>query len=130
TTNPISAPVIIGASYNSTTPQIPQNFFHGWIEELRAWKKPLDTRQIRFLLNQRLKVGSSPLRGTAIPMDAPGPLNFNEDIIAYYPLIVSAITNGTTLDKGPGAHHGKMVIIRAIQDNTAPLPYYSAKNGA
>ena len=126
--NPLSAPVMIGAAGTSAT-SVPENYFHGWIEEVRFWNRSLQLDQVKFLMNQRLKVGSSPLRGMILPMDAPGPLSFNNDILAYYPLIVSEITNGTTLDKGPGAYHGKMVNIMTLQENTAPLPYYSAKDG-
>ncbi|WP_324721749.1 HYR domain-containing protein [Salinimicrobium sp. HB62] len=122
-------PFIIGASYNSST-SVPENYFHGWIEEVRLWNKALTKNQVRFLMNQRLKIGSNPLEGTALPLAAPGPLDYSQDILAYYPLIVSEITNGTTIDKGPNAYHGKMVNITTLQQNTAPLPYISAKNGA
>ncbi|NJW51920.1 LamG-like jellyroll fold domain-containing protein, partial [Salinimicrobium oceani] len=125
----IAQPVILGASYNATT-GLAEDFFHGWIEEVRIWKKSLTLEQVRFLMNQRLKVGSDPLRGTALPLDAPGPLSYNTDLLAYYPLIVSEITGGTTKDKGPNAYDGKMVNIKTLQQNTAPLPYTSAKNGA
>ncbi|MCY2686126.1 LamG-like jellyroll fold domain-containing protein, partial [Salinimicrobium sp. TH3] len=121
-------PFIIGAAYNSANAQ-PENYFHGWIEEVRIWKKALTKDQVRFLMNQRLKVGSIPLEGTALPLAAPGTLNYTQDILAYYPLITSEITNGTTKDKGPGAYDGKMVNITTLQQNTAPLPYLSARNG-
>jgi large repetitive protein len=125
----IAQPVIIGASYNATSSST-ENFFHGWIEEVRLWNKSLSLDQVRFLMNQRLKIGSNPLEGTALPLAAPGPLNFNEDLIAYYPLIVSEITAGSTKDRSKNAHDGKMVNIKTLQKNTAPLPYYSARNGA
>ena len=126
TTNPF----IIGAAYNASTPNTPENYFHGWIEEVRLWKKALTLEQLRFLMNQRLNIGTSPLQGTALPIPVPGPLNSNTDLIAYYPLIVSDITSGTTKDKGPNGYDGTMVNIETLQENTAPLPYYSAKNGA
>ena len=122
-------PLIIGADYASATPDVPVNYFHGWIEEVRIWKKALSLEQLHFLMNQRLNIGTSPLQGTALPMAVPGGLESATDLFAYFPMIVTEITNGFTLDKGPNGYDGKMVNIKTVQENTAPLPYYSAQNG-
>ena len=124
-----TAPFIIGATYDSQEPTIPKNYFHGWIEEVRIWEKALDTTQLHFLMNQRLDVNSSPLKGHVLPKAVPGGLSFSSDIIAYYQLLTSEITSGITKDKGPGAYHGKLINITTNQRNTAPLPYISAAAG-
>ena len=62
---------IIGAKWNSTLKET-ENHFSGWIEELRIWNKPLTEKQIRFMMNQRLKLDASgtvmsPLQGEVVP---------------------------------------------------------------
>ncbi|GAA4315466.1 hypothetical protein GCM10023115_26840 [Pontixanthobacter gangjinensis] len=62
---------IIGAKWNSTT-KTTENHFSGWIEEVRIWNKPLNEKQIRFMMNQRLKLDAngtviSPLQGEVVP---------------------------------------------------------------
>ncbi|GAB2768195.1 hypothetical protein GCM10010465_11850 [Actinomadura fibrosa] len=61
----------IGARYNAST-KTTSNHFSGWIEELRIWNKVLTDEQIRFMMNQRLKLDASgtvvtPLQGEVVP---------------------------------------------------------------
>ena len=130
-TNPIgvNAPAIIGAMYNEDTPDIPVNYFHGWIEEVRLWKKALSVDQLRFLMNQRLEIGTSPVKGTTLPMAVPGTLNYT-DLAAYYPLIATEAANGITKDQSTNGLDGHLRNIITEQDNTAPLPYVAAKAGS
>lgn len=62
---------IVGAKWNSTLKET-ENHFSGWIEELRIWNKALTEKQIRFMMNQRLKLDGSgtvmsPLQGEVVP---------------------------------------------------------------
>ncbi|HSP11757.1 MAG TPA: LamG-like jellyroll fold domain-containing protein [Salegentibacter sp.] len=129
-TNPVAvnAPALIGAMHDADNPDVPVNYFHGWIEEVRLWKKALSVDQLRFLMNQRLEVGTSPVKGTTLPMAVPGTLNYT-DLAAYYPLIATEAADGITKDQSPNGLDGHLRNIVTDQDNTAPLPYVAAKAG-
>ncbi|APG60217.1 LamG-like jellyroll fold domain-containing protein [Christiangramia salexigens] len=62
---------IIGARWNNSAKET-ENHFSGWIEEVRIWNKKLTQEQIRFMMNQRLKLDAAgtvviPLQGEVIP---------------------------------------------------------------
>ncbi|WP_415830532.1 LamG-like jellyroll fold domain-containing protein [Gillisia limnaea] len=77
-TNPavVNAPAIIGAMYNADNPDVPVNYFHGWIEEVRLWKIALTEEQLRFMMNQRIEIpekpedviGSDYIKGEVLPI--------------------------------------------------------------
>ncbi|TRO64046.1 LamG-like jellyroll fold domain-containing protein [Christiangramia sabulilitoris] len=69
TSNPSTtvAPFLMGAIYDSASPWSPKNYFSGWMEEFRIWNKALIPEQIRFMMNQRLDLISSP--NSATPID-------------------------------------------------------------
>ena len=122
----------------------PKNFFSGWIEEVRLWKKALTIEQIRFMMNQRLILNGAQM-GEQIPMDVPGGLT-HSDLAGYYrlisaapePLDVSPViylaedmpANGLTPDRAESKSPGRLINMETNQQNTAPLPYYSANAGA
>ncbi|APG60219.1 hypothetical protein LPB144_07265 [Christiangramia salexigens] len=126
---------IIGARYNG--PGVaPDNYFSGWIEEVRIWDTQINLEQIRFLMNQHIDYNQSPnLRGEIIPLAVPGGLNY-ANLLGYYRLIaqidaldnpdpVFAITNGLTPDMATNKANGRLYNITTLQENTAPMPYYS-----
>jgi len=129
-TNPsaISSPFIIGAMYNKNTPDTPVNYFNGWIEELRIWSTPLTEEQLHFMMNQRLELNSSPVKGTILPINVPGSLTWN-NLSGYYQLLPSTITNGSIPDLSSSGIDGELKNIKSNQENTAPLPYTSNTNG-
>ncbi|PTX44228.1 Ig-like domain-containing protein [Christiangramia gaetbulicola] len=47
----------IGAKWNTSEKKMDE-FFSGWIEEVRIWKTLLDIKEIRFMMNQRLDLSS------------------------------------------------------------------------
>lgn len=55
----------IGARYNAGT-KTTSNHFSGWIDELRIWKNAPQEREIRFMMNQRIKLNDNPADGTPI----------------------------------------------------------------
>ncbi|MFV8226813.1 LamG-like jellyroll fold domain-containing protein [Christiangramia aquimixticola] len=61
----------IGARYDANTKET-SNHFSGWIEEVRIWNNAPSEKQIRFMMNQRLKLDASgtvvsPLQGEVVP---------------------------------------------------------------
>ncbi len=79
---------LIGARWNSTT-KVPENYFSGWIDELRIWKSALSEKEIRFMMNQRLNLASKGagniVEGEIVP---------NKNIIGSY-----YTNNGLNLDQ-------------------------------
>ena len=51
-----AAPFLLGAIYDSSTPNNPKDYYSGWMEELRICKTALTPKNIRFMMNQRLKI--------------------------------------------------------------------------
>jgi len=119
----------------------PTDFFHGWIEEVRLWKKPLTIEQIRFMMNQRL-IPNGAKMGEQIPMDVPGGLTY-ADLAGYYRLISAEPdplnlvnfdaahmpANGETPNLANAAIPGRLINMETNQENTAPLPYFSTNDG-
>jgi hypothetical protein len=95
---------LIGARWNNTNGKA-ENHFSGWIEEVRIWNTALTQKQIRFMMNQRLKVDAagtvlSPLQGEVVPnlviQDGglssyynDGTFNLDQDGIPFYDLTTS-----------------------------------------
>ena len=139
--NPIASanPFIIGAMFQATTPDMPVNYFHGWIEEVRLWGTNLTEEQLHFIMNQRLEIGKSPIKGDVLPLNIPkNPLDITttsddkdlnwSDLKGYYQLMASEVTNGITLDKSSSGINGELKNIETDQENTAPLPYVAVNN--
>lgn len=133
-------PFLIGAGYDDTTGQ-PDNYFSGWIEEVRIWNTAITQDQIRFMMNQRL-IDNGAQMGELIPMDVPGGLTYS-NLVGYYRLISSdpdpanlvsfdpalMPANGLTPDLAQNSEPGRMHNMQTNQQNTAPLPYISAVDG-
>ena len=128
-----SNPFLIGAMYQLETPNNPVNYFNGWIEEVRLWGTNLTEEQLHFIMNQRLSVNSSPIRGKIIPLDIPknsdNITNLNwSDLKGYYQLISSQVSDGISTDLSTSRINGELKNIETDQKNTAPLPYVSVEN--
>ncbi|MGM1055381.1 MAG: T9SS type A sorting domain-containing protein [Bacteroidota bacterium] len=102
----------IGAKWTSADVEA-TNYFSGWIEEVRIWKNSPTLKEIRFMMNQRLKLNGTavdskvvtPLEGEVVPnrtiagsyyiadgnnLDKDGDAFYNQtaaDLYAYYRLI-------------------------------------------
>ncbi|WP_029038319.1 HYR domain-containing protein [Salinimicrobium xinjiangense] len=126
-----SSPFLIGAMYNANEPEVPQNYFEGWIEELRVWNSALNVDQIRFMMNQRIDANGTAVRGEILPLDVPGELQW-ASLVSYYRLIAedAQVANGIAVDRANNGVDGHLRNIETLQKNTAPLPYISEANGA
>ena len=128
---------LIGARSTSGEPE---NYFSGWIEEVRIWKKAITPDQIQFMMNQHLENAGN--MGVEIPMPVPGGLVYG-DLAGYYRLIskvpdpLNLVTfpaalyplNGFTPDLALNAVQGRLYNMTTNQENTAPMPYISGDNG-
>ncbi len=61
----------IGARYNANS-KTTSNHFSGWIDELRIWKNAPNEQEIRFMMNQRIKIDAgasttTPVEGEVVP---------------------------------------------------------------
>ncbi|MBO2542812.1 T9SS type A sorting domain-containing protein [Salegentibacter sp. BDJ18] len=119
---------LIGASWNNTT-STAENYFTGWIEEVRIWNTAITVEQIRFMMNQRLYNNGTQM-GVDIPMNVPQGLSF-ADLAGYYQLLAQEelVAGGTTPDLAQNAIPGKLKNMETLQENTAPLPYTSRIDG-
>ncbi|MCM8569044.1 T9SS type A sorting domain-containing protein [Gramella jeungdoensis] len=124
-----SASFILGAIYDSATPDVPKNYFHGWMEELRIWNTALTVEQLRFMMNQRVENNGGNTKGEVLPMDVPNSLSWS-NLKGYYRLFPSEIINGETPDISNTPVNGILKNIETNQKNTAPLPYISETTGS
>ncbi|TBW30375.1 LamG-like jellyroll fold domain-containing protein [Gramella sp. KN1008] len=124
-----SAPFLLGGIYDSTNPDVPRNYFHGWMEELRIWNVALSVNQLRFMMNQRIVSNGGKTKGEVLPMDVPEFLSWS-NLKGYYRLMANEISNGETPDIANNKVNGILRNIQTSQENTAPLPYISNQNGS
>ncbi|UZH55912.1 T9SS type A sorting domain-containing protein [Salinimicrobium tongyeongense] len=126
-----SFPFLIGAMYDAGNPELPKNYFKGWMEELRVWKIALSTEQIRFMMNQRIEASGSVVKGEVLSMTVPGELAWSS-LSSYYRLIAedAKVAQGIAVDRADNGLDGHLRNIESLQQNTAPLPYISEANGA
>ncbi|MDT0684935.1 PKD-like domain-containing protein [Autumnicola psychrophila] len=125
--------LLIGASSATGSGEATKDHFHGWIEEVRIWNKVISEEQTRFMMNQRLeKVGSNGIQGAILrdQVAIPGSLSWS-NLSGYYQLWADPdrFVDGRTEDLSNNAIHGDLKNIQSLQQNTAPLPYISNKNG-
>lgn len=123
----ISAPFMVGAMYSAANPQVPKNFYHGWIQEVRIWNTALTADQLHFMMNQEIVSNGGVVKGEVLPMNVPGDLSWS-NLIGYYKMDNSegGITKGVT---GTPSPEGKLVNITTTQERTAPLPYFTVRPG-
>ncbi|WP_026914357.1 LamG-like jellyroll fold domain-containing protein [Christiangramia portivictoriae] len=85
----------IGARYSASS-KTATNHFSGWIEEVRIWNNAPSEKEIRFMMNQRLKLNSSnqvvsPIEGEVVPNKTvdgsyytSGGFNLDKDGVSFY----------------------------------------------
>ncbi|TDD75179.1 HYR domain-containing protein [Flavobacterium caseinilyticum] len=120
---------LIGAmDQNATASSEPVNYFKGWIDELKIWNVALNDEQIRQMMNQEIKeqsAGNNVVFGEVIPVAVNGVTWAN--LKGYYRM--DQIGCGYLKPNfGVGAD-GKLKNITTAEPQTAPLPYYSVRNG-
>ncbi|PNW28052.1 PKD-like domain-containing protein [Formosa algae] len=111
---------LLGAVQSSL---LPTNYFDGWLDELRIWNTALSAQQIQEMMNQEIQNNGGSVRGSIIPVDITGSLDWNTNLVGYYQM-GSNIANGT-LASANGATSGVLRNMTSTQQETAPLPYES-----
>ncbi len=127
--NPASNNVdfILGAMSQNTT--IPNNYFNGWMDEVRIWNVSMTIDQIRQTMNQEItNDGSGNVQGSIVSKNIPG-LSWS-NLEGYYQMNSDTdIDNGNLLDIASNSINGKLKNIYTSQDETAPIPYTSRIDG-
>ncbi len=130
---------LIGARWNSSEKRA-ENFFSGWIEEVRIWNGNISQENIRFTMNQRLKAEGN--IGIEVDMDHPDAPDVG-NLAGYYRLISAnpdpanlvnfaaelLPANGITPNLANANIPGRLINMETNQQNTAPLPYFSINDG-
>ncbi|WP_157503307.1 HYR domain-containing protein [Mangrovimonas xylaniphaga] len=105
----------------------PVNYFTGWMDELRIWNTALTVEQIRFMMNQEVENIGGNIRGSVVPIDAPGLTWAN--FTGYYQMNQTVDIVGGYIIPNAGTQDGRMRNITTWQEENAPLPYTSDNNG-
>jgi hypothetical protein len=121
----------------NNSPNKPVNHFSGWMDELRIWDIGLSPDHIRQMMNQQIIDNVGAVRGEIIPIDINGP-DINKDGVDDQPLTWLNLEGYYRMDQiacgylnpfaGKGVD-GKLRNITSSQEQTAPLPYVSIRDG-
>ena len=121
----------------NNSPNRPVNYFSGWLDELRIWGVGLSPDHIRQMMNQQINSNATAVRGEIIPIDINGP-DVNKDDIDDQPIYWSDLIGYYRMDQidcgylkpfGGKGVDGKLRNITSSQEQTAPLPYVSIRDG-
>ena len=82
----------IGARFNANT-KTTSNHFSGWIDELRIWNNTPTEKEIRFMMNQRIKLNDAAGNGSLIEGEVVPNLDNGDGFSSYY------TKNGHNLDQ-------------------------------
>ena len=118
-------------------PNKPVNHYSGWMDELRIWDIGLNSEHIRQMMNQQIINNGTAVRGEVIPININGP-DANKDGVDDQPLFWSNLKGYYRMDQidcgylkpyGGVGVDGKLRNITSSQEETAPLPYESIRDG-
>nr|WP_237691544.1 LamG-like jellyroll fold domain-containing protein [Mangrovimonas futianensis] len=124
---------LIGAM-DQSPPNEPTNYYHGWVDELRIWNKALSYEHIHQMMNQEIQALGSDVGGVVLLNKIDGP-DFNQDGVDDDPLLWNDLEGYYRMNLTCGnlaAYKGVTGRLRNIttsQQQTAPLPYITTKNG-
>ncbi len=109
---------------------VPVNYYNGWLDELRIWNTALTETQIREMMNQEIQANGNVVRGSEIPLDINGNLNWNTNLTAYYQMDLDSEISSGVLNPTKGGTQGTLRNMTTLQSETAPIPYISTNNGS
>ncbi len=110
---------IVGAVYNSNSPNLPTNFFNGFIDEVRVWNIALTEQQIHEMMNQEIEQDDVFVKGKTIPLNISDKLLWS-NLEGYYPM-----NDNLANDASGNNRNGIAKNMNSTQLQSAPLPYKS-----
>lgn len=106
-------------------------YFKGNIDEVRIFKASLTESQIQQMVYQEIDNNGELLKGKIVPKNIKDITTGNKvswnDLVAYYPM--TDIKDRTILDFSSNAHNIKLFNLKTVQEQTAPMPYVTIKDG-
>jgi hypothetical protein len=127
--NTNSNKAIMGAmNQENNAPNNPLNYFSGAIDEFKIWNVALNEEQIHQMMNQEIKeqsIGNNVVYGEVIPMVING-LSWS-NLKGYYRMDQTSC--GYLKPNFEVGFNGHLKNITIPEEQTAPLPYYSVRNG-
>ncbi|NCP06189.1 MAG: T9SS type A sorting domain-containing protein [Flavobacteriales bacterium] len=107
-------------------------YFKGDMDEVRVFNTLLTDEQIQQMVYQEIEDNAGNVKGTIVPKDIKDMSTSNvvawANLLAYYPM--TEIKNSTILDYSGHDNAMRLHNINTVQEQTAPMPYVSAANGA
>ncbi|MFD0990733.1 LamG-like jellyroll fold domain-containing protein [Mariniflexile jejuense] len=107
-------------------------YFKGDIDEVRVFNSLLTKDQIQRMVYQEIENNSGYVKGKIVNKDIVDIATSNKipwaKLLAYYPM--TNIKTGVTLDYSSYGRTIRLHNIRTIEEQTAPMPYVTASNGA
>lgn len=107
------------------------HYFKGHIDEVRVFNVSLTDDQIQQMVYQEIENNSGKVGGAIVKKDIQETTKGNtvswNNLLAYYPM--TDIKDRTILDYSDYEHSIKLYNLKTIQEQTAPMPYVSAKDG-
>ncbi|PHR73258.1 MAG: hypothetical protein COA67_03595 [Lutibacter sp.] len=119
---------IVGAMDQSlTSPFKPVNYFNGWLDELKIWDLALNKEQVRQMMNQELEINGAAVSGKITTRNISG-LNWS-NLEGYYQMNQGFDVLGGFITPNAGTVNGKLRNITTWQEETAPIPYTTVRDG-
>jgi hypothetical protein len=107
-------------------------YFKGDIDEVRVFNTLLTDDQIQQIVYQEIEDNSGNIKGTIVPKDIQDMTTSSTvpwaNLLAYYPM--TEIKTSTILDYSGHNNTIRLHNIKTIEEQTAPMPYVTASNGA
>ncbi|WP_366187132.1 HYR domain-containing protein [Flavobacterium ovatum] len=116
---------LLGAMDRNGNPNQPINYYKGWIDEIRIWNTAINKDQLHQMMNQEVNSNGAMVRGTIIPIDVNGLTWAN--LIGYYRM--DDLNCGYLRPFAGKGVDGRLFNINTSQQETAPLPYTTIRNG-
>lgn len=108
-----------------------KQYFTGNIDEVRIFGSELTSEQVQQMVYQEIESDGGIVTGSVIPKPIKDTKTLQtvawSDLLAYYPM--TNIKSNQTNDYSDNGHTLKLMNIRTIQEQTAPMPYETIQDG-
>lgn len=108
-----------------------QQYFPGNIDEVRVFNSALSDEQIQQMVYQEIEMESGNVKGKVTPKQIKDTKTLQtvpwSSLMGYWPM--TDIKSSTTTDLSGNGRTLKLMNIRTVQEQTAPMPYETGGNG-